>query len=128
MTQGELDRLRESCFFSARIQTRLLKADEAIASTCLAEVAFYKATFQAGLHLPIHHPTLRRILAYYNVCPAQLASNAWQSMVCTIVLWQFKKFVISLNEFRYLFSLFNNPRPNSGWIYFKAYPDRGISQ
>ena len=43
-------------------------------------------------------------------------------MVCAFVLWQFKKFSISLCEFRHLFALFNNPRLNLGWIYFKARP------
>ena len=81
----------------------------------------YEAAFQAGLRLP-SHPTIRRILAYYNICPAQLAPDAWQSIVVVLVLWQFKKFALSLNEFTHLFDLFNNPRPNSGWLYFKARP------
>ncbi|GFZ16787.1 hypothetical protein Acr_26g0000570 [Actinidia rufa] len=80
MTQGELDHLRESCSIVSGIQIRLPEADETIASTRLGEVAFYEAAFQASLHLPIH-PTIRRILAYYNICPTQLAPNAWQSIV-----------------------------------------------
>ena len=85
MTHDELDRLRESCSVPAGIQTRLPEADETITSTPSGKVAFYEAAFQEGLRLPIH-PTLRRILAYYNVCPAQLAPNAWRSMVCELVL------------------------------------------
>ncbi|GFY91037.1 hypothetical protein Acr_07g0012330 [Actinidia rufa] len=65
MTQGELDRLQESHSFPSGIQTRLLKADETIVSTSPSEVAFCKAAFQVWLCLPIH-PTLRRILAFYN--------------------------------------------------------------
>ncbi|GFZ01026.1 hypothetical protein Acr_14g0006610 [Actinidia rufa] len=65
MTQGKLDRLWESCSFPARIQIRLPEVDETIMSTCPSEEAFYEATFQAGMRLPIH-PTLKRILAYYN--------------------------------------------------------------
>ena len=56
-------------FFSVGIQIRLLEMDETIMSTRLGKVVFYEAAFQADLRLPIH-PTLRRILAYYNVCPA----------------------------------------------------------
>ncbi|GFZ02251.1 hypothetical protein Acr_15g0008590 [Actinidia rufa] len=83
MTQGELDRLKKSCSFPSGIQIRLPEADETIASTrpgevAFYEVAFYEVTFQADLSLSIH-PTIRRILAYYNICPAQL-SNAWQSI------------------------------------------------
>ncbi|GFY84519.1 eukaryotic translation initiation factor 2 [Actinidia rufa] len=122
----ELDRLWESCSFTVGIQMRLPEADETIASTRPGEVVFYEAPFQVGLHLPIH-PTLGRILAYYNVCLAQLAPYAWQSMVCVLVLWRFKKFALSLSEFRHLFGLFNNPRPNSGGLYFKARPRRAWS-
>ncbi|GFS46080.1 hypothetical protein Acr_00g0100020 [Actinidia rufa] len=74
----------------------LPEANETVASTCPGEVAFYEATFQAGLRLPIH-PTIRRILAHYNICP-QLAPNA----------------------------LFNNPKSNSGWLYFKARPRKTL--
>ena len=35
-------------------------------------MAFYEATFQDGLHLPIH-PTIRRVLHYYNIYLVQLA-------------------------------------------------------
>ena len=107
--------------FPTGIQIRLPEADETIVSTRPSEVAFYKAAFQVGLCLPIH-PMLRRILAHYNVCQAQLTPNAWRSMVGALVLWRFKKFALSLNEFRHLFDRFNNPRPNSGGLYFKARP------
>ena len=60
MTQDELDHLRESCSFPSSFQIRLSEADETIVSTCPGEVAFYKATFHAGLCLPIH-PIIRRI-------------------------------------------------------------------
>ncbi|GFZ21560.1 hypothetical protein Acr_29g0007220 [Actinidia rufa] len=76
-TQGERDRLRESCSFPFGIQIRLPEVDETIASTRPSKVAFDEAIFQASLRLPIH-PMIRRILAYYNICPAQLAPNAWQ--------------------------------------------------
>ena len=77
MTQGELDRLQKSCYFPTRIQRRFTKAGETIVSTRLGEVAFYEATFQARLRLHIQTP-LRIILAFYNVCPAQLPPNAWR--------------------------------------------------
>ncbi|GFZ03476.1 hypothetical protein Acr_16g0001000 [Actinidia rufa] len=125
ITQGELDRLRKSCSFPSGIQIRLLEVDETIASTRLGDVAFYEVAFQAGLRFSIH-PTIMRLLAYYNICPAQLAPNAWQSIIGAGVLWQFHKFALSLNEFRNLFGLFNNPKPNSGWLYFKARPKKTL--
>ncbi|GFS31889.1 hypothetical protein Acr_00g0019770 [Actinidia rufa] len=47
------------------------------------EVAFYEVTFLAGLRLPIH-PTIRRILNHYKICPAQLSPNAWRSVICSL--------------------------------------------
>ena len=50
----------------------------------------------------------------------QLAPNVWQSIVDALVLWQFKQFALSINKFRHVFSIFNNPKADSGWLYFKA--------
>ncbi|GFS36232.1 hypothetical protein Acr_00g0044830 [Actinidia rufa] len=119
MTQGELNRLRESCSFSVETQIRLPEVDETIMSTRSGEVAFYEASFQASLRLSIH-PTIRRILYYYNICHTQLVSNAWRSVICVVVLWQFHKFSLFLNEFRNLFGLFKNLKSDSKWLYFKA--------
>ena len=49
MTQGELDHLRKSCIFPARIQTRLLEVGETIMSAHPGEVNFYEAAFLVGL-------------------------------------------------------------------------------
>ena len=119
MTQGNLDRLRKSCSFPSGIQARIPKDGETILSTRLDEVAFYEAAFHASLQLPIH-PTIRKILNFYNICPAQLSLNAWRSVVCVLVVCHYYKGALSLNEFRCLFSLFKTLKPNSGWLYFKA--------
>ena len=76
MTQGDLNRLRETYSFPTRIQARIPNVGETILSTHPSEVAFYDAAFPAGLRFPIH-PTIRRILNFYNIYPAQLSSNAW---------------------------------------------------
>ncbi|GFY81552.1 SAUR-like auxin-responsive protein family [Actinidia rufa] len=39
------------------------------------------------------------------------------------VAFQFKKFALSLNEFRHLFDLFNNLKPDFGCLYFKVRPN-----
>ncbi|GFZ03502.1 hypothetical protein Acr_16g0001260 [Actinidia rufa] len=36
------------------------------------------------------------------------------------------EFAISLNEFKNLFGLFNNPKPDFGWLYFKARPKKTL--
>ncbi|GFZ12708.1 hypothetical protein Acr_23g0010930 [Actinidia rufa] len=37
-----------------------------------------------------------------------------------MALWRVYKYSISLSEFRNLFSLNSNPKPDQGWLYFKA--------
>ena len=125
MTQGNLDRLKESCDFPVGIQTRLPEDDKTIISTRLGELTFYEGSFHAGLRLSIH-PTIRRIVYFYNICPALLAPNAWQSVICAVVVWQYYKFALSTNEFRCLFSLFKNSKPYSGWLYFKVRPGETV--
>ena len=41
-------------------------------------------------------------------------------------VWQYYKSSLSLNEFRHLFSLFKNLKPDSGWLFFKARPGKTI--
>ena len=88
MTQGDLDCLSELYSFLPGIQARLPKEGETILSTRMDEVAFYEVAFHVGLWLPIH-PTIRRILNFYNICPAQLSPNMWQSVVCMLVVWRY---------------------------------------
>ena len=119
MTPEELDLLRETYFFPQGIQIRLPEENETILSVRPSEVAFYKASFQAGLRFSIY-PTVRLILMYYNICPAQLVPNAWRSIVCAMALWRAYKYSMILSKFRNLFSLNNNPKQDQGWLYFKA--------
>ncbi|GFS41720.1 hypothetical protein Acr_00g0076030 [Actinidia rufa] len=68
-------------------EMRLPDEGETITSTRPGEVAFYEAAFPAGLRFPIHN-TIRLILQFYNICPAQLVPNAWRSIACSIALWR----------------------------------------
>ena len=43
-------------------------------------------------------------------------------MVSALLLWQSKKHTLSLDEFRNLFNLSNNPKPDWGLLYFKVKP------
>ncbi|GFZ08215.1 hypothetical protein Acr_20g0000230 [Actinidia rufa] len=52
--------------------------------------------------------------------PGELIPNAWRSIACSMALWRVYKYSISLYEFRNLFSLNCNPKPDQGWLYFKA--------
>ncbi|GFZ09190.1 hypothetical protein Acr_20g0009980 [Actinidia rufa] len=52
--------------------------------------------------------------------PFGLVPNMWRSIVCVVVVWRYYKRILSLNEFRCLYRLFKNPKPDSGWLYFKV--------
>ena len=119
MTIEELNALRETYSFPPEVRARLPDEGETITSTRPGEVAFYEAAFPAGLRFPLHN-TIRLILQFYNICPAQLVPNAWRSITCSMALWRVYKYSLSLSEFRNLFSLNCNPKPDQGWLYFKA--------
>ncbi|GFZ19983.1 hypothetical protein Acr_28g0006880 [Actinidia rufa] len=119
MTLKDLNALRDTYSFPSGVQIRLPDEGETITSTRPGKVAFYEAAFPAGLSFPIHN-TIRLILQFYNICPAQLVPNTWRSIACSIALWRVYKYSITLSEFRNLFSLNCNPKPDQGWLYFKA--------
>ncbi|GFY87156.1 hypothetical protein Acr_05g0007950 [Actinidia rufa] len=119
MTLEELNALRDTYSFPSGVQIRLPDEGETITSTRPGEVAFYEAAFSAGLRFSLHN-TIRLILQFYNICPTQLVPNAWRSITCSMALWRVYRYSISLSEFRNLFSLNSNPKPDQGWLYFKA--------
>ena len=112
---------------SSWVQAKILEDDETILSTRLGEVAFHEAIFHAGLRFPIH-PTIRRIIHFYTIYPTQLLPNTWRSIICVVVVWRYYKRTLSLNQCRCLHSLFKNPKPNSGWLYFKVRPGKIITK
>ncbi|GFY87854.1 spermidine synthase [Actinidia rufa] len=93
MTQGDLNHLRKTYSFPTGVQART------ILSTHPGEVAFYEDAFPARLRFP-DHPTIRRILSFYNICLAQISPNAWKFVVCVLVIWRFYRCHMYLNEFK----------------------------
>ena len=51
-----------------------------------------------------------------------MVGGAWLACYCS----GYRATIPSLNEFRNLFNLFNNPKPDSGWWSFKAKPHLSI--
>ncbi|PSS08074.1 Protein naked cuticle 1 like [Actinidia chinensis var. chinensis] len=125
MTQGDLDRLRETYFFLMGVQMRISKKGETVLYASAGDVAFYEAALPAGLRFPMH-PTIKWILNFYDICPAQLSPNAWKNIISMLVIWQFYQRHLSLNEFRCLYALLKGPGSESGWLYFKARPNKNI--
>ena len=82
MTQGDLDFLRSTCSTPNGIQIKIPNAGETILSTHPGEV---EVSFHAGLRFSVH-PTIRRILNFYNICPTQLSLNAWRCVICVLVI------------------------------------------
>ncbi|GFY96681.1 hypothetical protein Acr_11g0009870 [Actinidia rufa] len=104
ITQGDLDRLWETCSFPMGVQTRIPGKGKTVLSASSGEVAFYEAAFPAGLRFLVH-PTIKRILNFYGICPAQLSPNAWRNIISVLVIWHFHRRHLSLNEFRCLYTL-----------------------
>ncbi|GFZ06623.1 hypothetical protein Acr_18g0007930 [Actinidia rufa] len=123
MSQAELDKLGSTYSFPSGIRLRIPGDGETILSARQGEVAFYEAAFLAGLRLPLH-PTIRKILIHYKICPAQLSPNAWRSVICSLVIWRHFKRHMSCDEFRCLYSL--SPLPDSGWYNFKPRPEKNL--
>ncbi|GFY87533.1 hypothetical protein Acr_05g0011720 [Actinidia rufa] len=123
MSQAELDKLGSTYSFPSGVRLWIPGDGETILSARQGKVAFYEAAFLAGLRLPIH-PTIRKILIHYKICPAQLSPNAWRSVICSLVIWRHFKRHLSCDEFRCLYSL--SPLPDSGWYYFKARPEKNL--
>ena len=97
MTQGDLDRLKEAYSFPSEIQAKIPEEDETILSSRSGKVVIYEVAFLVALRFPIH-PTIKRILNFYNICPVQLSSNAWRSVVCVLVIWKFYRHHLSTNS------------------------------
>ncbi|GFZ00559.1 hypothetical protein Acr_14g0001940 [Actinidia rufa] len=81
------------------VQTRIPRKGEMVLSASSGEVAFYEAAFPAGLGFPVHR-TIKQILNFYGICPAQLSPNAWRNIIYVLVIWRFHRCHLSLNEFR----------------------------
>ncbi|GFY95483.1 hypothetical protein Acr_10g0008680 [Actinidia rufa] len=72
MTLEELDALREAYSFPPRVRVRLPEEGKTITYARPSEVAFYEAAFPVGLRFSLH-PTIKLILQFYNIFPAQLS-------------------------------------------------------
>ncbi|GFP89550.1 hypothetical protein PHJA_001098600 [Phtheirospermum japonicum] len=48
-------------------------------------LCLYEDMFRAGVRFPLH-PSICEILNFYNVCPAQLAPNAWKVIIGFVTL------------------------------------------
>ncbi|GFZ09933.1 hypothetical protein Acr_21g0005320 [Actinidia rufa] len=115
----EIDRAKYSISPKGRGGESTLALGELNGDSLARSHAEHKASPTRGrpLLLPAQ---ARLILQFYNICPAQLVPNAWRSIACSMALWRLYKYSISLSEFRNLFSLNCNPKPDQGWLYFKT--------
>jgi hypothetical protein len=66
---------------------RIPESDEVACSSKYDDVAFYEADFKAGLRFPLQ-PLMRELLDRLNLAPAQLAPNAWRTVVASMVMWK----------------------------------------
>ena len=49
-------------------------------------MSFYEGSFQGGDHFLMHR-LIREFLGFLSLSPAELAPNAWQMMISSIIVW-----------------------------------------
>ena len=50
------------------------------------EVSFYEGAFQGGHRFPMHR-LIHEFLGFLSISPTELAPNAWQMMINSIIIW-----------------------------------------
>ena len=64
---------------------KLLDSNKWACSSSRDEVSFYKGAFQGGHHFPMHR-LIREFLGFLSISPIELALNAWQMMISSIIV------------------------------------------
>ncbi len=82
-----LDKYRRPFQILEDVVLRIPDLDEIASSSKYGDVAFYEADFKAGLRFPLQ-PLMRELLDRLNLSPAQLAPNAWRTVVASMVMWK----------------------------------------
>uniref|UniRef100_A0A2N9G2C9 Uncharacterized protein n=1 Tax=Fagus sylvatica TaxID=28930 RepID=A0A2N9G2C9_FAGSY len=82
-----LKRYRDRYQIPSDVVLRIPDPDERSCSSMYDDVAFYEADFNAGIRFPMQ-PLMRELLDHLNLAPAQLAPNAWQTVVACMVMWK----------------------------------------
>ena len=82
-----MKRYRDRYQIPSDVILRIPNLDERSCSSMYDDVAFYEADFNAGLRFPMQ-PLMRELLDHLNLAPAQLAPNAWRTVVAYMVMWK----------------------------------------
>jgi hypothetical protein len=82
-----LEKYRSRFQIPEDVVLRIPDSDEVACSSRSGEVAFYEADFRASLRFPLQ-PLMRELLNCLNLAPAQLAPNAWRTVIACMVMWK----------------------------------------
>ena len=82
-----LEKYRHNFQIPEDVVLQIPESDEVACSSKYGDVAFYEADFKAGLRFPLQ-PLMRELLDRLNLAPAQLAPNAWRTVVASMVMWK----------------------------------------
>jgi hypothetical protein len=82
-----LDKYRRRFQIPEDVVLRIPESDEVACSSKYGDVAFYEADFCVGLRFPLQ-PLMMELLDRLNLAPAQLAPNAWRTVVDSMVMWK----------------------------------------
>uniref|UniRef100_A0A2N9ECM7 Uncharacterized protein n=1 Tax=Fagus sylvatica TaxID=28930 RepID=A0A2N9ECM7_FAGSY len=82
-----LKKYRDRYQIPSDVILRIPDSDEVACLSRYDDVAFYEADFNAGLRFTMQ-PLIRELLDHLNLAPAQLAPNAWRTVVACMVMWK----------------------------------------
>ncbi|GFP97044.1 hypothetical protein PHJA_001848500 [Phtheirospermum japonicum] len=79
-------------------------------------LCLYEDMFRAGVRFPLH-PSICEILDFYNVCPAQLAPNAWKVIIGFVTLASSMSLPVSAAVFSKMHKIQRHPGCSGVWYF-----------
>ncbi|GFP86531.1 hypothetical protein PHJA_000796900 [Phtheirospermum japonicum] len=79
-------------------------------------LCLYEDMFRAEVRFPLH-PSICEILNFYNVCPAQLAPNAWKVIIGFVTLASSMSLPVSAAVFSKMYKIQRHPGCSGVWYF-----------
>ncbi|GFY85673.1 hypothetical protein Acr_04g0004110 [Actinidia rufa] len=125
MTQGDLARLWETCFFPMGVQTRIPRKGETILSASSREVAFYKAAFSVGLRCLYTLLKGLGLESRWFYFKARSGKNILMGAPSNVKGWKKRLFFASGDDWEFHQSISREEGAASNVIRCQSYPHRG---
>ncbi len=115
MSEGEMEMAEEWFFPQRGFRLEPARPGDRITRPPPGQIGVYLETLWAGLRFPLHE-FVNELLVTYQLVPAQLAPNAWRTIIGFLSLCLLHGIPSSVNVFRWCFLLKSNPEDGE-WLY-----------